>query len=318
LLFQLGEVEMWQGDYLQAQEHLADSLDLAQQTNDERLLAEALSRLGWVAYYRGELSQGQQWLEQAITHARASGAQSVLVLALRQMGNVVSAQGGYDRARTCYEESLATARALNDHNSVAFVLNNLGTLELLTGHFDAAARYLHESLEICRTANNILGSAFALGNLVVNSYLTKDYAQARSYYEQQNALNQKLNTLVLVAEVEIWIGLTALATGSQAEARLHMSQALRVALQIDESPLVLAGLAAFARLEAAAGRPEEALELLGAVIDDPAMDDVVRVHVAKPLLAELHQALPPAAIPQIQARGRTNNPLTLARKLAGG
>jgi predicted ATPase len=304
LLYRLGEIYIWLGESLQAQDYLLQSLELARRRNDQSVMAEALARLGWAAYYQVDYERGLPWLEEAVQVARSSGNQPALLLAMRQLGNIVSGMDDYPKALAYYEQSLEIARQLGDQRSISLTLNNLGITAILTGDYNQARLYLEETVQVSEGRGDRIGTALALGNLGINDYMQGEYSTARQKLGRAIELSRMVGSEMVAAESAIWTGLCLAAAGEPEAAQDILRQALRICLNTGQMPLAQGALVGFANLAARQGNPEQAVELLALLGDQSALDDLIRTLEARPLLDKLHGELAPQTFGKAWARGQ--------------
>ena len=322
----LGETLIWQGEGAQALPYLEAGLELARRAGDVYEMAELLGRLGWAAYYTGDLTRATTWLDEAVGCARQSGNLPALALALRQLGNVTSERGDYSAAKAHYRESLAICREIGDLPGVSLALNNLGLAAIETGDFTQARLDLQQSIASAEGRGDQMGIALGLGNLGIAEYLSGEPQMARGHLQQSIDVSRTAGSQLLAAESLIWRALAeadiaaqqaffgmetdafpelakraGLAAGSAAGS---LREGLAVAEATNQTPLVLGALAGFAWLHARGGEAERAVELLALVSENPALDHLLRVRVARPLLERLVRELPPQTFGQAWARGQ--------------
>jgi predicted ATPase/Tfp pilus assembly protein PilF len=163
-------IALLQGDYGASVRFAEDSLRAAQETGEERLIANGLSNLGAIALAAGEHERARSLLEEAVSRARRIDDTRIAALALNNLGDHALTVGDYERAEPLFNESLAILRARGDTANVARSLFNLGAVALELGRLEEAEPRLRESLELSRHAGDkedmcwcLLGTAALAG-----------------------------------------------------------------------------------------------------------------------------------------------------------
>ena len=303
LLYRLGETMILIGEAAQALPFLQDALSLARKTGNTWVMAEVLGRLGWAAYYSGDYQQAFDWLQEGVDCARQSENRPALLLGLRQLGNVVSAKNDYLLAQKMYEESLQIARELGDQGGVTMALNNLGLAAILTAEYSEARRYLEETIRAAEQRGDRMGIALALGNLGMADHLSGDSKQALDHLQRAIDLSRSVGSQLVVAESLIWSGICHTTLGDLSQAQLQLREGLRVSVKTEQTTLAAGSLVGFASLAAQQGALDKAVELLALTMENPVVDDLIRILIAKPLLDRLHGRLSPQAFGLAWAHG---------------
>jgi predicted ATPase/DNA-binding SARP family transcriptional activator len=201
-----------------------ESLALAREVGDKRIIAWALGNLGSSVGWLDR--RGVELYEEALTLFREIGDGWGTSHMLRRLGWLLMDQGDYERATALLEEALTLARAAKEKNATAWALLLLGNVVWFQRRDPSRAMPLYqESLALSRQIREKfhLGQVlFALGEVARSQ---GDYGRAQSYYGE---------TLALVREAgENW-------------------------------PHIAPGLIGFGELCLAQGMPERAARLLGA------------------------------------------------------
>jgi tetratricopeptide (TPR) repeat protein len=213
--------------------------------------------------------------------------------------------GQYDDAKRYLAESLALARELGDRSLMSSALNHLGHITQDQRQFGEATVYLEESLELSRESGDRLGATVALFNLGAIAMQTGARREAVTYAQESLALAREVGSRSLISSGLSLLGLIACDQGAAGRraAQPYLHEALTIALESRAAPFALYALFGFAKLRAREGQPIPAVELLGLVLNHPALIEGVR-DLAEPLLAELEAGLPPPAVAAALDRGK--------------
>jgi tetratricopeptide (TPR) repeat protein len=125
------------------------SLELAEQSGDERVLGRALATVGSVSFFAG-LGPQRDVLQRAMAIEDRCGAPEVddNPLARYQLAYQLATTGRAYEARPLYEELIARARDL-DRQTVCIYLEGLSRVELRAGNWERARELVEEA---CQTA----------------------------------------------------------------------------------------------------------------------------------------------------------------------
>jgi tetratricopeptide (TPR) repeat protein len=135
------------------------------------------------------------------------------------------------------------------------------------------------------------------------AHLQHDYAGARERYEESLALTRGIGDQRGMAIVLNNLGFTHYALGDDGAAKRCFDEALQVALSIKMMPIVLEVLVGVARLQARAGHPVEAVELLGLAVSHPGTNTDVQTQ-ADLFLTELGAELTGEQVAAALERGK--------------
>jgi class 3 adenylate cyclase/tetratricopeptide (TPR) repeat protein len=299
-----GEALVRLGEHAQARRWLEEGLALAQKLGDEGSCAEASAHLGGVAFERGEWTEAMARLRESIALARQIGDKARLAHALLNLGWVYFKQGAYLEARTGFEEGLALHQELGNRQGQARALDGLGSVAVMLGEYKEARSLYLETQVLHRELGDRRGEATALSNLGEAARLQADYAAAQSYYLESLPIAKETGNRFNVAITLGNLGHAAAALGDYATARSYYGEALQGAMAIGTIPFALDALAGLASVQEHTGQPEQALELLGLVMNHPSLTDETRQQFVKPILARLRAVLPAEAIEAGLERGK--------------
>jgi predicted ATPase len=279
LLRLLGDADRQLGDFTAARAALQRSLALARAADERPAMIDALALLGLVATDTGVYPEAREHLEESLELARASGDSGRTAMVLSHLGNATMRMASYAESEQAYQESLALFTAAGDRPGMALALNGLGNGAVDQRMYDTAEYCYAESLAIRRALDDRWGIAGCLSNLGWVAHLQDDFATARECYQESLALSRAIGDRRGMAIVLTNLGFTAYALNDRPAASSAFDDALRLATEIGATPLALEVLVGLARLQAGAGRPEQAAELLGLALRHPASNNDVRMQI---------------------------------------
>jgi non-specific serine/threonine protein kinase len=132
------------GYWSEGRERLAQLLSLPEAAPRTAARARVLQGAGVFATHPGDYASARALLEESVAIAREVGEPRLLSATLNSLGNVGLLQGDLPAARPLYEERLQIGRALNDRQMMAIAHINLAWLAILQGAYPEARILLGE------------------------------------------------------------------------------------------------------------------------------------------------------------------------------
>jgi tetratricopeptide (TPR) repeat protein len=269
LRLRLGEAHYWLSEFPAAREQFATALDAARRRDDRQQIATALYWLSQVAVAEGDYVQAQTYLEESLPLARAAADVAMLARVLYGLGDLNWRLGTFDDARAYCEESLALARQIGDITQELFALNRLGTIVMAQGNQDEAQRLYEKVHARALRAGNRERAAAALNNLGVISDDRGDVAGGQAYYQQALPIAREIGDRLFVTGLLNNLAYDFIRVGDWAAARRHLHEGLALALRIGATPMVLHAVSYAGFLLAKQGNAGRGLALLGLVLHHP-------------------------------------------------
>ena len=148
VLADAGQYCSFMGRYREAQAHLAESLAIAREIEDTRMIARVLQPLGMASLGQGDVAAARGYLQEALALARKLGDKRELAGAINALAQLHRIQGDLEAAEPLYDQVVALARELGDREIIAVGLLNLAMASLGRGANDRARTVLLEALAI--------------------------------------------------------------------------------------------------------------------------------------------------------------------------
>jgi len=143
-----GQLGFFVGRYADAQDLLEESLSIARELSDRKLVEAVLQPLGMACLGRGDVAAARRHLTEALTLARELGNKRELAGALNALAQLHRMGGELDAAEPLYGDVVAIARELKDREIVAIGLLNLAMVSIGRGSTTPARGMLLEVLAI--------------------------------------------------------------------------------------------------------------------------------------------------------------------------
>jgi tetratricopeptide (TPR) repeat protein len=219
--------------------------------------------------------------------------------------------GRIDESRAALEEAIQrSVGEINEYN-MALALGIKGMLLFATGDVDAGMALVEESRSIHNRKNGYQQSGVTTSFIAQMTFAKGDHVGALEFYREALVALEIVSDRPEIARVHCEMGWTALAAGDVSGAMRSFQLAVRVYEEVGSprgTGLALMGLAA---VEAAAERPERAVEIAAAADALSARAGVVVDHTMDPGVVARIEALK-ASIPRGTLDGLVANASALS------
>ncbi len=153
------------GDRQQQQRELVLMDALAKELGDLPRQVDVLRRKVDLSSLLGQKEDALRSAEAAVQLARQSGQQALEAQALTSLGDLYYQQSRYDNAQACHEQALKLYEALNDLAGQAENWRLLGHLHMRAGRTEPAIQYSQRALKLFRQVGDLRGQTKALTSL---------------------------------------------------------------------------------------------------------------------------------------------------------
>lgn len=190
-LLQLGIVANAMGDAAASEKYLHEALPLAQQAEDETLIAEILAAQASARTYLG--SDGNDLLQQALAIYRNLGNRRREGLTLSDLAMIATRVPDWDACVRYATAAIEIASSLGERRFESMTLNILAAAHAERGDFAESDRALHRSVQLARAVGYQLGEVNALNSLGLNYLHRQERTVARAHFEQALAIARRTN-----------------------------------------------------------------------------------------------------------------------------
>jgi tetratricopeptide (TPR) repeat protein len=288
-----------------AVQHLEQGLILARQANDPQAEIAALNRLAQVAAEQGTYDRAQRYLDEVLVLAREQDDLACVASTLSMLSTVAWRWGDIEQAEECCHESLAIHRELGNRNRTSQMLNILGILATLQENYEQAQQYYEQGLRMARELDDRQLVADLLGNLgYLHHHSTGNLEKARQFYQESLLLSREIGHRSGATSTLNNLGQLYVLLGDHQAAWGHLREALVESVAIGAVPLTLDALVGVAQQQIEVGQLVSAAELLGLVLNHPALEVDVG-QVAELALGRLRDVLPANELEAALERGKT-------------
>ena len=256
-----------------------------------------------------------------LADARAIGDEPVVAELAMMLGYVHLATGQMDEAGRALDEAITRGEACGAAFIKALALSIKGLLVFVTGDVDAGMRLIEEARRIQVRIGDYEGGGLAISFLAQMTFVKGEYASALAIYRDALESFDTVGDRPEVARVQCEMGWTALAANDLADARRWFLRSLRTYDETGSPRGLGQALIGLAAAEAAAGRPERALEIAAAAQVMSERAGVVVAHPMAPGISEriesLKATVPRDALDALVTRGMSLTPAAVLAMVAG-
>jgi putative nucleotidyltransferase with HDIG domain len=238
------------------------SAEVAFESSNDVLAAEALNTLAGVDLQTGALDQARENYERALT---LGGHDRELAARVEQnLGILDNIHGDLTGAWSHYARSLEACEAAGDAHGCALAYHNLGMVSADRGELDEAEDYFARSRAIAEASGDLQLQGLCLMNSAEVDLDRQCYEQARAHAEEALVIFDRLGVLGLKAAAYRMIGMVYRETGRPALATSRLRVAMELASEAKSLLVEAEAARELAVLCQAMGRNQEALSLLNA------------------------------------------------------
>ncbi|MBN1876435.1 MAG: tetratricopeptide repeat protein [Anaerolineae bacterium] len=302
-LYGIGYIFHLLGQPEQATQYFQESLSVYRRVEDRWGIANVLSSLCMIARRKGIFAEAEKFGQESLTIRREIGDLRGIASSLNNLSMVYTAQGDYARSKVVLEESLDLCYRLEYKIGIANALTNLCYTMFGLGNPAAAEHFEQESLAVYRDIGDDWGVALSLNNLGCLALEQKAYRRARPLYEEAIVIYRDIGVKSGLANTLNNLGEVCAMLGESDLACRYLYEALVIAWDTGELPIVVEILTRLAPLFARDGQRERGMELLAVALAHPALLPTTQAQAAA-RFAELTRGLSSDRIAQLQDRAR--------------
>ena len=310
-----GEYAFQHGNARQAIYYLSRALQLdAEHATNSTTHTRLLLNLGLSFIQAGDLSRAQGVLNRVLQEYQAAGDIYGQGKALLGLGRLHHAFAEYKVALYYLSECLDMMMGLDEKADIALALVEIGQVQMALSRYESAVRTLLEARSIFQTLNNRHGMALTLQKIAHVMLAQGALGEARAYFHEAQTLLRQADDYHGVASCDLSLSKIALQDKDAQTALYHITKALRLALNIGATPLLLQGVSLYAQWLSQRGDDEQAAELIAMVSHHAAADVDLRIELAS-FIEQLKTRLTSTAYTAAFSRGQLRNPQIVARNI---
>ncbi|MCO1658972.1 BTAD domain-containing putative transcriptional regulator [Pseudonocardia humida] len=280
------------------------ALALARETTDPWIRATALTMVGVWAANDGRVGRQRELIREAHALFARVGDRFGLGLTVNELGELEDLAGHHDAAARAYDEAVALATELRNDEDLPQFMGRRALLEARRGNLDAARAGLAGAIELAGPEGPLSGM---LGLFLAQvERLAGDLGAARRELDRASGRVRAIGVGAPQRRASFALSWAAveLAAGDLPTAREHLGEAVRCAVEGQDSPVSASVAEVAARLALDEGDPERAATLLGVAAGQRGEPDLGSPEVAA-LDAAARRALGDTAAERAYEAGRT-------------
>jgi hypothetical protein len=305
-------------EYARSRSYAEESLAIARQLDDKKLVSTALNDVNYSAYrFDSAYNAAVAMLEESLVLSRSAGNKHGQVRALLTSADVIADHGDDTRAASLAAEALTLSRELNYETGIIDSLRMLGFIAFGRGDYEAARTLLWQVLDAHRAQGHAIYLAASLLNLGAVLIYLKEYELARGLSEEGLAMMRRNGNRYGAALVSGNLGYIEMKLGNSVEAGRLIAKNLKTVADLKHNKSTIAAIEYMAYLASAAAKPEKSVRLFGAA---EALSEATDRHLDIPEQADhdeyiglIREALDTATFAALWAEGRA---MTLEQAIA--
>jgi len=237
---------------------------IAQELEDDGLMAEALMGLGFVAWRSDEHREARALFNDAIMLANKKHYRAVKGMALMGLGNLDLVCRKLNEGVKVYEQACPILAALPEaRTDYARLLHNLAFLYYKNGDSDKAVETFKRSLEISDSLGDVHISGYVLTNMALMHLLSDKVAEGEKELEKAGRLLARSNDRIGLNFVTWVQGILKYKKGDLDGAMAHYRKARRGFEELGMAAQILNMTIDYVPAIKAAGQNKEVLDVLG-------------------------------------------------------
>jgi predicted ATPase/transcriptional regulator with XRE-family HTH domain len=209
-LLLMGDLAGFRRDYVGQTEFVQESLALARELGDRKLIAWSLMEMGLVERDRRYL-EAIRFLTESLAMFQELDENLWVCRTSFLLAQTHTANGNLEAAKPLWQQGLALCREENDKWQIAWGLEGLGDVERLEEHLEQASELYSESLKLRVAVMDKAGIAYALEAFAQLAVAQQEFKRAAVLCAAAEQLLQTLNLLLDPSRQELHTLLIATA-----------------------------------------------------------------------------------------------------------
>jgi tetratricopeptide (TPR) repeat protein len=300
----MGILEKDFGNYRDAIIYLEQGLGIFRIHIQEDGIAKSLIELGEIANLRGLFRVAHDYFVDALDIYRRIDDRRGIATSLGCLATTLYDQGDYEIAERYHHDALRLSRQIGDHLAAADVMAELGRRTLGQSELDEASHYCEESVSIYRSMGNLRGTAQSLIRLATIASVNGELKTALVAGEEGVQIYQQIGNRYGIASGLIVLAYIKQRSGIIADSQDHMIRALNITLDIGASMLIPQLIAVAANHLLITGQAERGAMFLGLANNSPWLQAYIRDFAFPSVLEWFLQALDASILAVAFERGK--------------
>jgi tetratricopeptide (TPR) repeat protein len=211
----------------EAYDFLIESVKMARETGDQRLMSTALAGMGITSFWKGECDEGERYLREGMALSQAIGFAEMHGLTLALQAWVDANRGDYDRADALAEESLRITQAVQFTEAIYAAHLALGTTDFHRGKLSEAEAHLQEGLRLAQQVDQRESMGWLLGMLARVCMQQGDWGRAEKLAQEGLQVARSAQHAEMVSPLLAVLGQLAAHQQKSDEAKQFFDEAMQ-------------------------------------------------------------------------------------------
>lgn len=228
-----GDITEAAGDVAKASTFMEQAVQVATETKDDEMLAQALYSRGGLVGIQGNFANGLADLQKAkVLYERLNMPLHALTV-LNNIAILYSRMSDYPKALEIYSTTLKGQRKAGLRRDSALTLHNIGRSNEHMGQWEKALQAFNESLSISRDIDYARGEAYALRGIAAAKAGLGDPREALMILDEATKLQKQISDASLAARIQLSRGRALYLLNRYNESASALEQARRYFAQAE-------------------------------------------------------------------------------------
>ncbi|MCF8245621.1 MAG: tetratricopeptide repeat protein [Saprospiraceae bacterium] len=236
-----------------------ESLVVADEVKDSKVLGRANDALGHLLMLKGRYDEADRHLETAAAFFGSSHDDRGTSKVYGHLGTLYFRQGKYEDAKLYFIRSIQMAQLHPHTSSLAQIVATLGLTYMNLGKYDDGIRWQQSQLEACQKVNDRQGMATLLTNLGIVYFEKGEYDEALDCYQRGLDLAEELGNKQLTSIAIGCIGMVWQRKGRFDLAEQHFERDLALTEELGDKQGTCIALGLMGDLYSVMGKFDEAI-----------------------------------------------------------
>gem|GEM_PF-7077552 len=219
-------------DFVKAENSFLQAITLAQQINDNSILAWCYRRISELYLQTGRAEKANLYSTKAIETANKLEDKTEQMSALLHLAYLSTSKGNFTAAQNYYKEVLTIAEQQQNTIFQASAHGGLAWLNLVRGEFENAQKEFDVTVDLYKTNKNDWGIANTYLDLANLKTSQGDYEQSKAYIHKADSLYTALNSTYQLANVALVLGRLQYFEGKDSMALVAFEKSTKILKQL--------------------------------------------------------------------------------------
>lgn len=226
--YPLGWIMMHQGHYLKAKELYQKTLEAGQKGDYTIGQANAYNGLGVNQWYKSDFKTALKYQTKSLELRKKINDQKGIATNYNNIGMIHFMRGDYLKALAFQHEGLEIRLKINDKRGISSSYDNIGTIHKNQGNYPRALEALHKALKINQEIGSKNGMAYNYSNLGAIYAKQGNYPKAVEAYTQALTLDEAIGSKSRIARAYDDLGTVYAKQGDYPKALNFHQKALKI------------------------------------------------------------------------------------------